>query len=86
MTKEETTALINDMLDKRFANLSAQIEQTIKSAMPKVYNKEEEIPSWYRDAFDKIKPVLKGTGTGYNLSEDTLRILTFLDRMGKLEN
>lgn len=81
MTKNETTKLINEMLDKRFANLSSQIDQAIKAAKPKVYNAEDEIPDWYKDAFEKIKPVLQGTGNGYNLSEDVLRILTFLDRM-----
>lgn len=84
MTREETTALINEILDKKFDALSSQITQTVKASMPRVYNTESEIPSPYKEAFEKIKPVLNGTGSGYGLTEDMLRILTFLDRLGKL--
>ena len=76
MTEKETRELVSKMMTEQFDKLKVEL--------PKVYNTEDEIPSWYKEAFEKIKPVLKGTGSGYNLTEDTLRILTFLDRMGKL--
>lgn len=70
LTKQETEDLVREMLDK---------------VKPVVYDKEEEIPEWYRDAFEKVRPVLKGREEGKpGLSEDLLRALTLIDRLGKL--
>lgn len=70
MTKQETEKLIAEMIDK---------------AKPTAYNTEQEIPDWYKDAYLKVKPVLKGRAEGkLDLSEDLLRILTLMDRLGIL--
>lgn len=68
LTKQETEKLIAEMIDK---------------AKPTAYNTEQEIPEWYKDAYLKVKPVLKGRAEGkLDLSEDLLRILTLMDRLG----
>ena len=70
LTKQETEKLIAEMIDK---------------AKPTAYNTEQEIPEWYKDAYLKVKPVLKGRAEGkLDLSEDLLRILTLMDRLGIL--
>ena len=70
LTKQETEKLIAEMIDK---------------AKPASYNTEQEIPEWYKDAYLKVKPVLKGRAEGQlDLSEDLLRILTLMDRLGIL--
>lgn len=70
LTKQETEKLIAEMIDK---------------AKPRAYNTEQEIPEWYKDAYLKVKPVLKGRAEGkLDLSEDLLRILTLMDRLGIL--
>ena len=70
LTKQETEKLIAEMIDK---------------AKPTAYNTEQEIPEWYKDAYMKVKPVLKGRAEGkLDLSEDLLRILTLMDRLGIL--
>lgn len=70
MTKQETEKLIADMIEK---------------AKPVTYHNEKEIPDWYKDAYLKVKPVLKGRAEGQlDLSEDLLRILTLMDRLGIL--
>lgn len=57
----------------------------IKEMSPKAYQTEKEIPDWYKDAYLKVKPVLKGRAEGQlDMSEDLLRILTLMDRMGLL--
>ena len=70
LTRQETEKLIAEMIDK---------------AKPTAYNTEQEIPEWYKDAYLKVKPVLKGRAEGQlDLSEDLLRILTLMDRLGIL--
>lgn len=70
MTKQETEKLIAEM---------------IKKNQPVTYHTEKEIPEWYKDAYLKVKPVLKGRAEGQlDLSEDLLRILTLMDRLGIL--
>lgn len=63
-------------------------EETIKliqEMLPAVYNTEKEIPSWYRDAYEKVKPGLKGRDEDHlDVSELMLRIFTVMDRLGKL--
>lgn len=53
-----------------------------------VYKKLEDVPEWYRDSVRKVidNGALKGVGNGdINVSEDMCRILTVLDRLGKLD-
>ena len=72
MTRQETETLVGKMID----------EFEDKLNLPRVYNKESEIPSWYFDAYLKVKPVLKGRDeNNLGLSEDLLRTLTLLDRL-----
>lgn len=54
----------------------------------KYYKSISDIPAYYKEAVDKTiqKGGLKGTGDGVlNISEDVCRVLTILDRMGKLD-
>ena len=69
LTKQETESLISEAISK---------------IQPTVYNSESEIPEWYKDAYEKIKPVLQGKESGFALTEDILRVVTYLDRLGKL--
>jgi N-acetylmuramoyl-L-alanine amidase CwlA len=79
LTKQETEKLIAEKL--------AVIEKKLDGIKPKAYNTEQEIPEWYKDAYLKVKPVLKGRAEGkLDLSEDLLRILTLMDRFGILPN
>lgn len=84
MTKAETTQLINEALAKNNKELLAKIETLINKSKSKTYNDEKEIPDWYKDAYNAVKDVAKGKGDGLAISEDMLRILTYLHRMGKL--
>ena len=84
LTEAQTKKLIAEALAENNKVLGDQITEAIKAAVGPVYNDEKEIPDWYREAFEKVKPVLKGTGSGLGLRESELRILTLLDRMGKL--
>lgn len=86
MTEAETKKLVSTMLDDGFKTFGDQISEALKTVRPKVYNTEAEIPEWYREAYLKVKPVLEGTGSGLGLSEDLLRTLTLLDRLGILQN
>ena len=50
------------------------------------YNTIEEVPDWGKATIQKLvdSGALKGTENGLELSEDMLRILVILDRLGKL--
>lgn len=84
LTESETRTLVSSMLDDGFKTFGDQISEVLKTVRPKVYNTEAEIPEWYREAYLKVKPVLEGTGSGLGVSEDLLRTLTLLDRLGIL--
>lgn len=85
MTAEETKKLISDAITANNAGLGYRITEALKTVKPKVYDTEDQIPEWYLDAYEKIKPVLEGTAEGkLGLTEDLLRTLTILDRLGKL--
>ena len=51
------------------------------------YKTLNDVPSYYKDAVKKAvdKGALNGTGDGLNVSEDMCRVLTVLDRLGKLD-
>ena len=46
-----------------------------------------EVPEYYRPTVEKLVEAgaLKGTGDGLNVSEDFCRVMTVLDRLGKLD-
>ena len=68
------------------AELSAEPEQEKEHDMT-YYKNLEDVPGWYRDAIKKVVDAgaLRGTGKGLNVSEDFCRIMTVLDRLGKLD-
>ncbi|WP_299965881.1 CHAP domain-containing protein [uncultured Oscillibacter sp.] len=52
------------------------------------YEKLENVPAWYRPTVEKLvnAGALKGTATGtLDVSEDYCRVMTTLDRLGKLD-
>lgn len=58
-----------------------------KEADMTYYKTLNEVPSWYRSAIEKLMKdgSLSGTGNGeLNVSEDFCRVMTVLDRRGKL--
>lgn len=57
-------------------------------ANPMIYNYiDENMPEWARKSVQKAvnKGVLSGTGEGWNLKYDDLRVIVWLDRLGLLE-
>lgn len=84
MTKAETEKMISDALTKNNKALADQIIESVKALFPKTYNTDKEIPAWYREAFEKAKPAINGTGDGLGLKESELKILTILYRLDKL--
>lgn len=53
-----------------------------------VYKKLEDVPSWYRPSVEKLMDTgaLEGTGNGeINVDESLCRMITILDRLGKLD-
>jgi N-acetyl-anhydromuramyl-L-alanine amidase AmpD len=48
------------------------------------YNTIDEIPEWGKPTIQKLVTLgaLKGTGDGFNISEDMLRMFVINDRMG----
>lgn len=60
-------------------------EETEEDSM-QYYKNMEDIPSYYRDAVQKLvdKGAIAGTGDGLNLSEDLCRAFTILDKAGLL--
>ena len=82
LTQKETEKLVSSMLDNGFQTFGDQIIETFKSMMPVVYKSEKDIPDWYLDAYNKISPVLEGKGKSIDLSEDLLRTITLLSRLG----
>ena len=51
------------------------------------YKKLADVPEYYRPTLDKLvaAEVLQGIGDGLNMFEDFCRIMTVLDRLGKLD-
>ena len=51
------------------------------------YKTLDEVPEYYRTAVKKLVEAgaLKGIGSGLNVSEDFCRVMTVLDRLGKLD-
>lgn len=68
------------------------VEAMIKSAVAedrksRTYATLDSVPDWARPTAAKLvdKGALQGDGQGLNLSYDLLRVLTVLDRLGKLD-
>lgn len=72
MTKEELQTLIDNSVEK---SLSSDRFKDIES-----------VPDWGRPTVEKLVAAgaLRGDETGLNLSRDMVRMLVFLDRLGKL--
>jgi hypothetical protein len=65
---------------------TAETEESEEDDMT-YYEKLDDVPSWYKDAIQKLvnDGTLKGDGNGkINVSEDLCRVLTILDRKGIL--
>lgn len=76
-----------DLTEAQTRNVAKEItDQAIEEYSTK-YKKLENVPEYYYDAVKKVidKGALEGTGNGIELSEDLARILTILDRLGKLD-
>lgn len=92
MTEKETKALIEKALKAERETVLAEVRKIVKEAVkglsvPIVYKDFEDLPKdWGRDAVKKLQDagVLKGTGSGLNISYDMLRILEVLHQAGIL--
>ena len=72
--------------------LQQMIKDEVSAAMPTqaapvVYQSLEKVPEYGRPTISKLvdRGALKGTGQGLGLTTDMLRVLTVLDRLGKLD-
>ena len=72
--------------------LQQMIKDEVSAAMPTqaapvVYQSLEKVPEYGRPTISKLvgKGALRGTGQGLSLTTDMLRVLTVLDRLGKLD-
>jgi hypothetical protein len=77
LTRQETEKLIAEKLEKN----NAVLLDSIKQMLPRVYEDEKEIPSWYQKSYAEIRSAVKGTGTSLGLSEDILKVFTIMDRL-----
>lgn len=88
------TACPGDWIYSRMGEIAAAVNAKLAETAIKdkeeddmvYYETREEVPEYYRPTIDKLieAKALKGTGSGLHVSEDMCRILTILDRMGKL--
>jgi len=96
MTVEEVRKIAEDVSNTTFAKAVAAAEKAAADAMtrmlaevkPTVYRTLADVPEWYAPTVKKLVQdgVLKGTGGGVlNVSDDFCRIMTTLDRKGKLD-
>ena len=77
MTRDEVQKMINE----------AVTNATPAQKDPTIYQSLEKVPEYGRPTIAKLvgKGALKGTGQGLGLTTDMVRILTVLDRLGKLD-
>ena len=75
MTEAETRKIVQAEIGKQLASV----------INPPVYNALEQVPDWGQETVKKLDSIgaLKGTGAGYGLTLDMLRILVILDRWNK---
>ena len=72
----------------KYGSKATTAEENKEEDDMKNYKLLTDVPSAYKDAVQKVvdKGALKGTGNGeLNVSEDLCRVLTILDRLGKLD-
>lgn len=79
-------------IDMTKAEVQKMIEDAVEKAVPAqkahaVYQSLEKVPEYGKSTISKLvsKGALKGTGQGLGLTTDMLRVLTVLDRLGKLD-
>lgn len=86
MTEKETRRIAEEAASKALGKANQMIKEATKGlAAPIVYKDFEDLPEdWGRGAVKKLRDagVLKGTGSGLNISYDMLRILEVLDKAG----
>ena len=77
LTKEQLQKMIKDEVSAAMPTQAA----------PVVYQSLEKVPEYGKSTISKLvgKGALKGTGQGLGLTTDMLRVLTVLDRLGKLD-
>jgi len=96
MTVEEVGKIAEEAAGRAADAAAAKAVKTAEAAMskavaeikPVVYRTLEDVPSWYAPTVRKLVQAgaLKGTGGGLlNVSDDFCRIMTTLDRIGKLD-
>lgn len=71
---------------KTMDDFRADVVRAMKEDDMEYYKNLEDVPAYYQTAVKKAVDAgaLNGTGSGINVSEDLCRVLTVLDRMGKL--
>lgn len=92
MTVEEVRKIAEDAAEKA-ANMACakaiiEAEKAVAEVKPKSYRTLADVPEWYKPTVKKLveSGALKGTGGGaLNVSDDFCRIMTTLDRKGKLD-
>lgn len=86
MTDAQVRKIVKEENDKLLVTISKMISEATKGlSAPIVYKNFEDLPTtWGKPAVAKLRDagVLKGTGTGLNISYDMLRILEVLDEVG----
>ena len=77
LTKEQLQKMIKDEVSAAMPTQAA----------PVVYQSLEKVPEYGKPTISKLvdRGALKGTGQGLGLTTDMLRVLTVLDRLGKLD-
>lgn len=81
------TACPGDFLYNHMGDIAAKVNAKLEEDNMTYYNTRDDVPSYYQAAIDKAidAGALKGDGNGnINVSEDLCRMLTILDRLGKL--
>jgi hypothetical protein len=87
-------AKIDQYAKKVSSEIDGKIEKQIKATASPIYKTIEEVPTWGREVIQKYVNlgVLTGTGVGVgdskilNITNDLLRILVIIDRLGLDKN
>lgn len=76
-----------DFLFYRLGKLAETVTLELE-AKPVYYETLEDIPEWGRKTVEKLinHNAIQGDGTGLHLSNDLVRILVILDRMGVFDS
>ena len=82
MTAEERTRF--NAVVAELSTLASEIDE-LEARMPKVYHYGKDVPEWAKSALYKAmqKGVFKGASADdLNVSEDTLKVLVYMERVG----